>query len=60
MGTLSPLHWLIVLVVVLLVFGPSRLAKVGKELGEGIRSFKDGVDDKPKPGAESSSEKRSA
>ncbi|MDP9143891.1 MAG: twin-arginine translocase TatA/TatE family subunit [Actinomycetota bacterium] len=55
MGSLSPVHWLIVIVVVLLIFGPSRLAGVGKGLGEGIRSFKkglntDGEDDKgPKP-----------
>ena len=39
MGSLSPIHWLIVIVVVLLLFGPSRLAGVGKGLGEGIRSF---------------------
>ncbi|MGC4086966.1 MAG: twin-arginine translocase TatA/TatE family subunit [Polyangiaceae bacterium] len=50
MGSLSPIHWIIVLVVVLLVFGPNRLAKLGKELGEGIGSFKKGIDgDGPKP-----------
>ena len=43
MGSLSPVHWLIVIVVVLLLFGPSRLAGVGKGLGEGIRSFKKGL-----------------
>jgi sec-independent protein translocase protein TatA len=43
MGTLSPVHWLIVIVVVLLIFGPGRLAGVGKGLGEGIRSFKKGI-----------------
>jgi sec-independent protein translocase protein TatA len=43
MGSLSPIHWIIVLVVVLLLFGPARLAGVGKGLGEGIRSFKKGV-----------------
>jgi sec-independent protein translocase protein TatA len=43
MGSLSPLHWLLVIVVILLVFGPSRLANVGKGLGEGIREFKKGV-----------------
>ncbi|MBX3126191.1 MAG: twin-arginine translocase TatA/TatE family subunit [Polyangiaceae bacterium] len=45
MGSLSPVHWLVVIVVVLLVFGPSRLADVGKGLGEGIRSFKKGLSD---------------
>ena len=43
MGALSPVHWLLVIVVILLVFGPSRLANVGKGLGEGIREFKKGI-----------------
>ena len=43
MGSLSPLHWLLVIVAVLLLFGPSRLATLGKGLGEGIREFKRGV-----------------
>jgi sec-independent protein translocase protein TatA len=52
MGGLSPVHWILVILVVLLVFGPSRLAGVGKGLGEGIRSFKKGLntdDPEPKP-----------
>jgi sec-independent protein translocase protein TatA len=43
MGSMSPLHWLIVLLVVMLVFGPKRLASLGKGLGEGIRSFREGI-----------------
>jgi len=34
---------LIVLVLVLLLFGPGRIAKIAGELGKGIRSFKDGL-----------------
>ena len=45
MGSLSPIHWIIVVVVILLLFGPGRLAGVGKGLGEGIRSFKKGISD---------------
>ncbi len=45
MGSLSPIHWLIVIVIVLLVFGPGRLAGVGKGLGEGIRQFKKGLNE---------------
>ncbi len=59
MGSLSPIHWLIVIVVILLVFGPSRLAGVGKGLGEGIRSFKKGLnedDPDPKDDAEAKAE----
>jgi sec-independent protein translocase protein TatA len=52
MGTLSPVHWILVILVILLVFGPNRLAGVGKGLGEGIKSFKKGLntdDPEPKP-----------
>ena len=35
---------LIILVVVLLLFGPGRIAKIAGELGKGIRSFKDGIE----------------
>jgi sec-independent protein translocase protein TatA len=34
---------IIVLVIVLLLFGPGRIAKIAGELGKGIRSFKDGI-----------------
>ena len=41
---------LIVLVVVLLLFGPGRIAKTAGELGKGIRAFREGVsgEDEPK------------
>ena len=59
MGSLSPIHWLIVIVVILLLFGPSRLAGVGKGLGEGIRSFKKGLsDDEKKDGEEPDAEEK--
>jgi sec-independent protein translocase protein TatA len=34
---------LIVLVIVLILFGPERISKLGGELGKGIKSFKDGL-----------------
>lgn len=34
---------LIILVVVIILFGVGRIGKIGKELGSGIRSFKDGL-----------------
>lgn len=40
---------LIILVVVLLLFGPGRIAKIAGELGKGIRSFREGVE-KPEEG----------
>jgi sec-independent protein translocase protein TatA len=40
MGELSPLHWLLVIGIALLLFGTTKFAAVGKGLGEGIRNFK--------------------
>ena len=49
MGEFSLLHWLVVLLVILIVFGPKRLPELARALGEGIRefkkSFKDGVNE---------------
>jgi sec-independent protein translocase protein TatA len=39
---------LIVLVIVLLVFGPKRLPQLGKQLGGGMREFKDSIQGKDK------------
>lgn len=39
---------IVVLVIVLLVFGPGRITKVAGEMGKGIKAFKDGLnEDKP-------------
>jgi len=40
MGEFSPIHWLVVLVVALLIFGPKQIPEIAKSLGEGIREFK--------------------
>jgi sec-independent protein translocase protein TatA len=39
---------IIVLVIALVLFGPSRLPSVGKSIGEAIRGFKKGLDDDPR------------
>ena len=41
MFDIGPAEIIIILVIVILVFGPGRLAKLMGELGSGIRSFKD-------------------
>jgi sec-independent protein translocase protein TatA len=40
---LGPVELIIILVIVLLLFGPSRLSKVAGEIGKGIKSFKDNL-----------------
>jgi sec-independent protein translocase protein TatA len=37
---------IIVLLIVLLLFGPGRIGKVAGEIGKGIRSFRDGISGK--------------
>jgi sec-independent protein translocase protein TatA len=64
---------IIVLVIVLLIFGPKRLPGLGKQLGTGMREFKDSIagkdrddddeddeDDRPRKRAKSSSGRREA
>jgi sec-independent protein translocase protein TatA len=36
------------IIVALIVFGPSRLPEIGKPLGKGIKEFKSGVTDESK------------
>lgn len=40
LGALQPIHWIVVLFVVLIIFGPGKLPDVGRALGKGIRDFK--------------------
>ncbi len=40
---LSMTHMLILLVIMLLFYGPSRLPNLGKSLGESMRNFKKGL-----------------
>ena len=36
-------EWIIILVIVVLLFGPGRIGKISGEIGRSIRSFKDGL-----------------
>lgn len=40
MGLDSIWHWAILLVIILLVFGTSKLTRVGSDLGNAVRGFK--------------------
>lgn len=44
-GKLGLPEILIILAIALLIFGPSKLAGLGKGLGEGIKNFKSAVKD---------------
>lgn len=36
-------EWIVILVIVLLLFGPGRIGKIAGELGRGIRAFREGL-----------------
>ena len=40
MGALQPWHLIVILVIVLMVFGPGKLPDLGRSLGEGMRELK--------------------
>jgi sec-independent protein translocase protein TatA len=40
---IGPLELVIVLVIILVIFGPKRLPQAGRALGQGLREFKDSV-----------------
>jgi sec-independent protein translocase protein TatA len=42
-GPIGPLELGIILLVVLLIFGPKRLPDLGRSLGRGMKEFKDSV-----------------
>jgi sec-independent protein translocase protein TatA len=48
MPTPGPLEVVIILIIVLIIFGPKRLPDLGRSLGRGMREFKDSVTGKDK------------
>ncbi|MBE0417583.1 MAG: twin-arginine translocase TatA/TatE family subunit [Coriobacteriia bacterium] len=46
LGLPGGMEWVIILVVVLLLFGPSRLPQLGKSIGKTMKAIRDGVDGK--------------
>lgn len=43
MGSFGIMHWLVVLLVVVLVFGTKKLRNMGNDLGSAVKGFKDGM-----------------
>jgi sec-independent protein translocase protein TatA len=64
MGSMSIMHWLIVVAVVLLLFGRGKIPELMGDVANGIKSFKKGMqDDEPdgkKPSERKPSESESA
>lgn len=43
MGEFSAVHWMIVAVVILVLFGGRKIPEVMRGLGQGVREFKEGM-----------------
>jgi sec-independent protein translocase protein TatA len=46
-GLFQPMHMVIILVIVLIVFGPGKLPELGSTMGKAIRSFKEAMNVEP-------------
>jgi sec-independent protein translocase protein TatA len=44
-GVLQPWHLIVVVVIVLVIFGPGKLPMLGKAVGDSVRDFKKAVTD---------------
>jgi sec-independent protein translocase protein TatA len=47
-GVLQPWHVIVILVIVLVIFGPGKLPMLGKAVGDTVKDFKKAVSDEPK------------
>lgn len=57
---IGPLEIILVIVVLLVIFGPKRLPQLGKSLGTGMREFKDSITGDDKHGDEGDDRDRPA
>jgi sec-independent protein translocase protein TatA len=48
-GLFRPMHLLLILFIVLIIFGPGKLPEIGEELGKSIKSFKKAMTEKDEP-----------
>ena len=55
-GGLGGWEWIIILVIVVILFGGSKLAGVGSALGQSIKEFREAVKNEDEPAEDSASE----
>ena len=49
-GLDNPIHLLVIAVVVIILFGPSRFPQIGRAVGSGIRELKGSLSGEDEPG----------
>ncbi len=47
-GLFQPMHLLVILLIVLVIFGPGKLPELGSSLGKAIRGFKNAMNEPEK------------
>jgi sec-independent protein translocase protein TatA len=47
-GLLQPMHLIIILIIVLIIFGPGKLPELGSSIGKAIRGFKKAMNEPDK------------
>jgi len=57
-GSIGMPELIVIFVVALVVFGPSKLPELGKSLGEAIRGFRKSVSEADKPSIEKSDSRK--
>ena len=48
-GLFQPLHLVVILVIVLIIFGPGKLPQLGEGLGKSIKAFKKAMNENDEP-----------
>jgi len=51
MGSMSLMHWMVVLAIVLVLFGAGKLPRVMGDFAKGIKAFKSGMKEEEEPPA---------
>lgn len=57
-GLFQPMHLILILVIVLIIFGPGKLPQLGESLGKSIRGFKKAMSEKDEDKTDARKEER--
>jgi sec-independent protein translocase protein TatA len=58
-GIFQPMHLLVILVIVLIIFGPGKLPELGNSIGKAIRGFKKAMEEREHMPEETTDPKKS-
>lgn len=59
-GLFQPMHLVLILVIVLIIFGPGKLPELGEGLGKSIKAFKKAIKDEQGPSTIEHNEEKKA